>query len=64
MVRKSRDRVSEFIKSNATAKPDRARAKKATNGSPHPPSFEPRPLFLSGRGSKLGTPTAAQKHLP
>jgi hypothetical protein len=25
------------------------------------PSFEPRPLFLSGRGSKLGTPTAAQK---
>jgi hypothetical protein len=28
---------------------------------PSSPSFEPRPLFLSGRGSKLGTPTAAQK---
>jgi hypothetical protein len=25
-----------------------------------PPSFEPRPLFLLGRGSKLGMPTAAK----
>ena len=46
---------------DTTRNPTPPARRQRPTGALLPPSFEPRPLFLSGRGSKLGTPTAAQK---